>query len=109
MSRAPSSHAPDLARQRCFNHADAQAAARCPRCRRFYCRKCVTEHRGQVVCAACLSAQAGPPMKRKGLAAVAWTGAGVLGATLAWAFFYWIGGLLLSIPSAFHEGTLWSH
>ncbi len=109
MSNAPTSHGRDLVHQRCFNHAAVQAAARCPRCRRFYCRQCVTEHRGQVVCAACLATLAAAPVKRKGLAAVVWAGAGLVGATLAWVFFYWVGGVLLSIPSAFHEGTLWSH
>jgi hypothetical protein len=31
----------------------------------------------------------------------------LLGATLLWVFFYYLGQILLSLPSAFHEGTLW--
>ncbi len=98
----------DPARQRCFNHADTQAAARCPRCRRHYCRKCVTEHEGRVICAACLLAMAAPRTSRHDrLAALVWATAGAAGLVLIWAMFYWVGTLLMAMPSSFHEGTLW--
>lgn len=107
MSRAAANPV-DPARQRCFNHAAAQAAARCPRCRRYYCRKCVTEHQGQVICASCLSALTAPRAARRNrLAALVWAVAAAAGLALTWAVFFWIGGLLLSMPSSFHEGTLW--
>ena len=38
----------------CFNHTDRFAAARCLDCSRSYCRECVTEHDGRLVCVACL-------------------------------------------------------
>ena len=44
----------DLSRQRCAHHAHREAAARCPQCERYYCRECVTEHEGRVLCTSCL-------------------------------------------------------
>jgi hypothetical protein len=41
--------------QRCWNHADREAACRCPACGRGFCRECVTEHAGRLLCASCLS------------------------------------------------------
>ncbi|MFP4054916.1 MAG: rhomboid family protein [Phycisphaerae bacterium] len=41
---------------RCHNHPQREAAARCPECGRFFCRECVTEHEGRVICSACLRA-----------------------------------------------------
>ena len=43
-----------LAHQRCFHHSLREAVARCPECRQFYCRECVTEHDDRMFCAACL-------------------------------------------------------
>jgi hypothetical protein len=31
----------------------------------------------------------------------------LLGAMFLWVFFYYLGQILLSLPSSFHEGTLW--
>ncbi|MBT8374528.1 MAG: rhomboid family protein, partial [Deltaproteobacteria bacterium] len=33
----------DLALQRCNNHGQREAVARCPKCRRYFCRECITE------------------------------------------------------------------
>jgi hypothetical protein len=41
--------------QRCWNHEAREAACRCPACGRNYCRECVSEHEGRLLCAACLS------------------------------------------------------
>jgi hypothetical protein len=41
--------------QRCWNHEAREAACRCPACGRSYCRECVSEHEGRLLCAACLS------------------------------------------------------
>lgn len=98
----------DLLHQRCFNHMLREAVARCPECRRYYCRECVTEHDDKVLCAACLSAKADPAasgLKRfGGLARIIHF---ALGAMLIWMVFYYMGQLLLALPSSFHEGTLW--
>lgn len=43
----------DIVQQRCFNHGSREAAARCPECRRHFCRECVTEHEDRLLCASC--------------------------------------------------------
>lgn len=98
----------DLLHQRCFNHMLREAVARCPECRRYFCRECVTEHDDRVLCAGCLE------HKRiavtEGLtpfSTLVRIFHFVLGATLVWLFFYYLGQILLALPSTFHEGTLW--
>lgn len=115
-SSAPSIPLP-LTRQRCWNHAEREAAARCPSCTRFYCRECVTEHAGRMVCAACLRTQlaAGERRLRPGggrawraAARGAWRAAQVgAGVVTAWFFFHLVAQWLVSLPENFHEGTLW--
>ena len=85
--------------------------ARCPKCDRFYCRECITEHEGRVICAACLARLAPAAgeggRERRGLA---WLGHGVRFAAailVLWIFFYGLGRGLLLMPDAFHEGVLW--
>lgn len=99
---------PELAQQRCFNHAAREAVARCPGCGHFFCRECVTEHDDRVMCAACLHKLAHVPLlQRRGFARTLRVGQCLLGLLLAWFFFYLIGEALLALPSSFHEGTLW--
>ncbi|MBW2433328.1 MAG: rhomboid family protein [Deltaproteobacteria bacterium] len=98
----------DLLHQRCFNHLLREAVARCPQCRRYFCRECVTEHRDQVLCAACLNADADADRSdRSGFGGLMRMMQFLAGATLLWVFFYYLGQILLSLPAAFHEGTLW--
>ena len=96
-----------LSQKRCFNHAARSAVARCPRCERFFCRECVTEHEGRVICASCLRRLFEPGRTRR-------IGGGVLrglfalaGMAAAWAVFYYAGRLMLGLSSTFHEGTIW--
>ena len=97
-----------VAHQRCFNHAVREAVARCPQCRQFFCRECVTEHDDRVICAACLKKLAQVPLtKRGGFAMVIRTAQFLFGFMLVWFFFHLIGESLLSLPSSFHEGTVW--
>jgi len=97
-----------IAHQRCFNHAAREAVARCPECRQFFCRECVTEHDGQVVCAGCLKrlALSSLPAGSRfgGLLGFAQC---LLGILTVWLFFYFLGRGLLLLPTSFHEGTLW--
>lgn len=98
-----------LLRQRCFHHPGREAAARCPACRRFYCRECVTEHEGHVLCAMCLGDRTGLGRRRGRrlgwlLAPVQLAGA----LLLSWLCFYALGQALLAIPSSFHEGEAWT-
>lgn len=94
-----------LVQQRCLVHASREAAARCPACRQFFCRECVTEHDGRVLCVACLRKKAAAPARRHGhlgpLLLPAQLG---LGLGLAWTAFYLLGLVLLQSPSAWHEG-----
>lgn len=98
----------NLSAQRCFNHAVREAVARCPECRQFFCRECVTEHEDRVICAGCLAALTRVPLlERRGFAGVRRAAQCALGLVMAWCFFYLIGEALLALPNAFHEGTLW--
>ena len=98
----------DLLHQRCINHLLREAAACCPQCQRYFCRECVTEHEDRVMCATCLNADAdavGSGLSRfSGFRRLMQF---LVGTTLLWIFYYYLGQLLLSLPSAFHEGTLW--
>ena len=98
----------DVLHQRCCNHMLREAVARCPECRRYFCRECVTEHDDKVLCAGCLHKKMIP----KGSGLTRYSGVVrilhfLLGTILLWIFFYYLGQILLSLPSAFHEGTLW--
>jgi len=98
----------DLAGQRCFNHAAREAVARCPGCRQFFCRECITEYEDRVMCASCLRRLARvPPLKRRGWVNACAFGRGLLGLLAAWFFFHLAGESLLSLPTSFHEGTFW--
>ena len=99
---------PALAHQRCLNHEFREAVARCPECRQFFCRECITEHEDRVICAACLKRLARPAARGR----FHWTGVLIIGECLAgvltvWLFFYMAGRSLLAIPDSFHEGTVW--
>lgn len=97
-----------LVHQRCFHHAEREAAVRCLDCGRFYCRECVTEHGGRLICAACLRrVTQGVHTRRSGVVVVR-LGSFILAVLLVWGFFYTMGRVLLAIPSAFHEGTVWT-
>jgi hypothetical protein len=98
----------NLTYQRCFNHATREAVARCPSCGQTFCRECITEHEDRVICAACLRKLARVPLlQRRGFAIALHLGQCLIGALLCWFFFYVIGETLLSLPSSFHEATLW--
>ncbi len=89
--------------QRCVQHPSREAVARCPSCVRFYCRECVVEHDGRLLCTSCLAKSSAPVRRSRGIAAVAWFGAAAAGLLMAWASFYYTGSLLAKIPSEFHQ------
>ncbi|HWB59983.1 MAG TPA: rhomboid family protein [Chthoniobacteraceae bacterium] len=97
-----------LAAQRCHFHIGREAVARCPECKRFFCRECITEHDDRLICASCLQKLA---VKKSGVrgkfGAVGGVFLCVLGILVAWVFFYSMGQLVLMLPSNFHEGTVW--
>lgn len=98
----------NLVDQRCSNHALREAAVQCPSCKRFFCRECVTEHNGRMICVTCvtLPSETAPRASfRTGWAAMA-----VAGFVVAWLVFYYLGLALARIPSEFHvEPEAWSH
>jgi hypothetical protein len=97
-----------LQARRCVRHATREAAARCPACAEFFCRECVVEHAGKLLCAPCLARQATRAQERR----ERWRGArctarAAAGGLALWLVFYWIGALLLKIPPDLHDGTVW--
>jgi uncharacterized paraquat-inducible protein A len=97
-----------LVHQRCLNHAAREAVARCPECKQFFCRECITEHDDRMICAACLKKLTHRPLtERFSFARVLWIAQCLLGLLIAWYFFFLIGEMLLRLPDSFHEGTLW--
>ncbi len=99
---------PSLTLQRCLNHAEREAVARCPECTQFFCRECVTEHDDRVLCAACLKKLARTPLTRRPVFAnVVRLVQCALGVFVVWFFFFVIGEKLSKEPNSFHEDTLW--
>jgi len=97
-----------VALQRCFNHSAREAAARCPECRRFFCRECVSEHDDRVICASCLKKLATTESsKRRAFPTVLRSIQVVVGILVAWFFFFMIGEGLVRIPASFHDTNLW--
>ncbi|HEX8312704.1 MAG TPA: rhomboid family protein [Chthoniobacteraceae bacterium] len=97
-----------VAAQRCLNHPAREAVGRCPECTRTFCRECITEHEGRILCADCLTKLARAPEAKPRRKLPLWPPFQLAtGLVTAWLFFYFIGKLLVAIPSSVHEGTLW--
>ncbi len=105
-----------LTRQRCWIHLEREAAACCPVCAHFYCRECVTEHEGRVICAACLRNLLGAAAARRRelgagtrriLSGFVRTGQLAVSVLLAWIFFQQLGHWLLQSTAQFHEAAVW--
>lgn len=95
--------------RRCARHGDREAAARCPSCGGFFCRECIVEHEGRLLCTSCLATQAAPKQARRGDFAALRRQLALAAATLAAVLvFYAVGSVLLNVPPVFHEGTIWS-
>lgn len=94
--------------QRCLNHPTREAVARCVACRQTFCRECITEHDDRILCSACLKlAVVQGDTSRRRLRSMLAPFSLVLGLVVAWLFFYFAGRILVSIPTRFHEGTVW--
>ncbi len=95
--------------RQCLNHDTREAVARCPECGNFYCRECIVEHEDRVLCAACLRKMLRTPEQQRS-PLVAWLArvtAFGFSLMIGWLAFYLVGKILLSIPTSFHDGTLW--
>jgi hypothetical protein len=88
--------------QRCLNHALREAAVQCPSCKRFFCRECVTEHAGRMICVTCVAILAHSDKKTVRATRLRWTASASLGLLIAWLVFYYLGLTLARIPSEFH-------
>jgi hypothetical protein len=98
----------EIVSRKCTNHWMREAAARCPECKRYFCRECVTEHEGRVLCAACIGREEDRSEHRHVFTASALRLIqGTAGFLVLWIMFYYLGRILLLIPASFHEGTLW--
>lgn len=94
--------------RRCARHPEREAAARCPGCGGFFCRECVVEHDGKLLCAACLGRAAAATERRRQRLATVREAAKLLAGTLVlWLLFYSGGALLEKLPREFHDGTVW--
>jgi hypothetical protein len=96
----------DIARERCSNHVSREAVARCPECGRTFCRECISEHEGRVICAFCLKRLSTKAFKRHRLTRLVPFIQIFMGVLLLWSSFYLLGKALLTIPSSFHEMTI---
>jgi uncharacterized paraquat-inducible protein A len=92
----------EVARQHCHVHPSRQAAARCPECRNSFCRECVTEHAGRVICSRCLAQmrEQEDSSRRRVWPALVATGQLLVGAALLWVMVYHVGPLVLQVLSA---------
>jgi hypothetical protein len=90
----------NLLDQRCLNHALREAAVQCPPCKRFFCRECVTEHHGRMICVSCVAIRQATETRAR--LKTVWTLTAAAGILIAWLIFYYLGLTLARIPSEFH-------
>ena len=102
------SFAGQLHARRCARYPAREAAARCPGCGEFFCRECVVEHGGKLLCATCVARAAiGVARRQRRLATLRRAGSTVGAIVVLWILFYWTGAILVKIPPEFHDGTVW--
>jgi hypothetical protein len=92
----------------CLNHPRREAAARCTSCGQPFCRECITEFEGRMVCSACHRKKS-QVKENPGYDRAFITGSlqFIIGLALLWFGAWLLGRVLLNIPSEFHEGTTW--
>lgn len=93
-----------------MRHIEREAVARCSSCGGFFCRECVVDHAGRLVCASCLaktSAASATSGRKRDLSRIRRAATLALSGLVLWMIFHAIGSLLLSMPADFHEGTVW--
>lgn len=98
----------NLAQRRCLNHVLREAVARCPECDLFFCRECIIDHDDRVVCASCVKKLVQTPFSRRyRFIGFVRTTQLFFGVVTVWLFFYLLGQALLSLPTSFHDGSVW--
>ena len=85
-----------IAQLRCLQHTAREAVARCPQCRQSFCRECITEHDGRMLCLPCLAKQSVLLHAPSALwPKLGWTFGALAGLLLAWVFFLGLGEIFL--------------
>jgi hypothetical protein len=98
----------DISRRRCHNHPGREAVSFCTECGRSFCRECITEHDDRMFCASCIGKLLKPSASRRfHLSDILTIGQSVPGIFITWLVFYYLAQILLSLPSSFHDGTIW--
>ncbi len=97
----------NIAEEKCLNHGSREAVARCPECGRYFCRECISEHEGRVICAFCLRHFLTKPKSRTQLAELLRAAQVLIGVLLLWSSFILLGKALLTIPSSSHDMGNW--
>jgi len=93
-----------FAQQRCFVHPGREAASLCLECRRSYCRECVVDHDGRLICAACLARMRAPVIRGGRLLHQTFSAVGLaFTLLLCWIIFYMAGRLLMNAEPARHS------
>ncbi|HLP06689.1 MAG TPA: B-box zinc finger protein [Opitutaceae bacterium] len=93
---------------RCARHPDREAAARCPACGQPFCRECVVEHEGRLLCSGCLAKlTAAPARASRDLSGLRHALSLAAAAVFLWFAFFFVGELLARIPQNVHDATVW--
>ncbi|HEY3758110.1 MAG TPA: hypothetical protein VGL42_18290 [Opitutaceae bacterium] len=82
-----------------MRHSDREAAALCRGCGMPFCRECVTEHGGRLLCAGCLAAETAAARRSRTLRTPAWLrfSAGIVaGVFVLWVLFCLAGEVVRS-------------
>lgn len=93
-----------VASRRCFHHPQREAAAMCRECRRTFCRECVIDSGGELICASCLRVRVKPKVEGRtrfrALAGVLQVGAALVA---SWFFFYMTGRIFVTVEPPLHR------
>lgn len=92
-----------VADEKCAYHPPRSAAARCPECKTYYCRECITEHEGQVICASCLDERTDEDEREDQTSGLVCLAYGLLGGLLTWLFFHGIARSLIELSEPLQE------
>jgi len=89
----------------CLIHPEREAVALCLFCGHYFCRECVTEHKGKVLCTLCLDKETGGAARKRRLPRLIRAGLAILmGLIVCYILFYSLGSALSVIPDTFHQG-----
>lgn len=99
-----------LKSQRCFFHLEREAAAHCPSCKRSYCRECITENNGKIICRPCLDRlqndnRSPDQHGRLKLGAIFRL---IFAFSFVLIFFYCCASFLSRLPDDFQDGSVWA-